>query len=112
VSASLRGLDRRFRPWADYLLAVARASGFGVRVTSGFRSMAEQQRLYDLRQAGSHPLPVAPPGRSFHNYGLAFDAVVEYPPGGQAALGRFWESLGGRWGGDRDPVHFSIRRGV
>lgn len=84
---------------------MARAHGMEPVVTSTYRSLAHQRRLYRARLAGRHPLPVAPPGRSAHNYGLAFDMVVK---GDVAGLGRLWESYGGVWGGQRDPVHFGV----
>lgn len=54
-------------------------------------------------------LPAVPPGTSDHEAGLAVDLVVNgnIDDPWQAAAGRFWQSLGGRWGGDRDPVHFA-----
>jgi LAS superfamily LD-carboxypeptidase LdcB len=66
--------------------------------------MAEQARLYESYRAGRHPLPVAPPGRSLHNYGLAIDLVSS----DNELLSRVWREAGGRWGGQRDPVHFSV----
>jgi LAS superfamily LD-carboxypeptidase LdcB len=71
-------------------------------VTSGYRSLSEQRRLYALYTSGRHRYPVAPPGKSYHNYGLAVDVVTR----NNHALGRWWESIGGTWGGARDPVHF------
>lgn len=48
----------------------------GVRpvITSTYRSIAEQQKLYDAR--ASNPYPVNRPGDSAHNYGLGFDSDV------------------------------------
>lgn len=43
----------------------------GTSMTSGFRSNADQARLYANR--GSNPNPVAPPGSSNHERGLAVD---------------------------------------
>jgi len=95
-------LDPRFRPYAEHIHAVAAYYGLEPKITSGYRSMQEQRRLYMRRQRGENPYPVALPGRSFHNYGLAIDMVTK----NNAALGRYWQSLGGVWGGSRDPVHF------
>lgn len=64
--------------------------------------MAAQQRLYAARQRGQHPYPVAQPGRSQHNYGLAIDMVSK----NNTALGNYWRSIGRTWGGQSDPVHF------
>lgn len=98
-------LDPRFRPWARWLYKTAETYGLRPRVTSTYRSLSEQRRLYNLYLRGQHPLPVAPPGASLHNYGLAFDMVSA----NQEWLGVVWEAVGGRWGGRfRDPVHFSV----
>lgn len=99
-----RGLQPWLIPYAEYLYAVAEHNGLAPRVTSVFRSFAKQSVLYDRYLRGAHPLPVAPPGRSKHNYGLAFDMVVTNP----AALGAFWQRMGGRWGTSRDPVHYEV----
>lgn len=46
-------------------------------VVYGFRSLALQQRLYEIHLAGG-PL-AAPPGRSAHNWGLAVDLQLWIP---------------------------------
>lgn len=56
------------------LAAIARAEqllGHRIMITSGFRSRAEQQRLWDAR--ATNPYPVAPPGTSRHESGFAID---------------------------------------
>lgn len=97
-----RDLDSGFRPWADWLYRVAIAEGLQPRITSTYRSIPRQARLYNEYRAGRRELPAAPPGRSLHNYGMAFDMVATDLTG----LGELWASVGGRWGGPRDPVHF------
>ena len=52
--------------------------GEPVPMTSGFRSRAEQQRLWDAR--GSNPYPVARPGTSRHETGLAVDVPLSFVP--------------------------------
>ena len=112
---SVQLLDPRLRPWAQYLLEVAAYNGLRVQVTSTLRTRAQQTVLYQRslecsRRGGRGTcLPAAPPGTSDHELGLAFDLVVngDFKSPEQAALGRFWQSLGGRWGADADPVHFS-----
>jgi LAS superfamily LD-carboxypeptidase LdcB len=54
----------------DRLYAAARREGVTLLVTSGYRSDAEQARLF-----AEHPDPhwVAPPGRSLHRYGTELD---------------------------------------
>lgn len=59
--------------------ALARAGqllGHPVPVTSGFRTRAEQRRLYGAR--GDNPYPVAPPGASMHERGLAVDVPAAF----------------------------------
>jgi hypothetical protein len=73
----------------DRLAAAARAeAGISLTITSGFRSDAEQARLY-----AAHPDPrwVAPPGRSLHRFGTELDLG---PP---AAYG-WLEANAGRFG--------------
>ena len=104
-------------PWARYLLAVAEYNGLRVQVTSTLRTRGQQELLYQryLQCRANTPgkatcLPAAVPGTSDHELGLAFDLVVDgsFHSPGQVALGRFWQSLGGRWAGAADPVHFSV----
>jgi hypothetical protein len=60
------------------LAALARADellGAPVPVVSGRRSAAEQQALWDAR--ASNPFPVAPPGTSLHERGLAVDVPLD-----------------------------------
>ena len=95
-------LHPTFRPYAEHIFAVANYYGLEPRITSAYRSISEQRRLYQRWLRGQNPYPAAAPGRSFHNYGLAIDMVTK----NNAGLGKYWQSLGGIWGGSRDPVHF------
>jgi transglycosylase-like protein with SLT domain/D-alanyl-D-alanine carboxypeptidase-like protein/putative Flp pilus-assembly TadE/G-like protein len=54
----------------DRMSAAARADGFNLIITSGYRSDAEQAELYKR-----HPDPkwVAPPGKSLHRFGTELD---------------------------------------
>jgi len=56
------------------LEALAAQRGERWTVTSGHRSLAEQQRLWDGRH--SNPFPVARPGSSLHHSGRAADVTV------------------------------------
>lgn len=103
---SLQHLQKDFRPWAEALYGVARRYGLQPTVTSTFRSLSEQRFLYERWKRGESPYPAAAPGRSLHNYALAFDLQVN-SDAGQDWLGAVWESWGGRWGGRfNDPIHF------
>jgi len=100
VSSVFNGLQPWLRPYAAELLRLYPPA----RVTSVYRSAAEQARLYRRYLAGQHPYPVAPPGRSWHNYGRAWDMVA--PDEILRRLGTIWQSWGGTWGGPADPIHF------
>src|SRR4051794_1109548 len=56
------------------LEALAAQRGEHFTITSGGRSLAEQQRLWDAR--GSNPYPVARPGTSRHETGRAADVTI------------------------------------
>lgn len=112
MSASLTSLHPAFRPYAQELVRVAQASSLRPVVTSTYRSPAKQAQIYRDYLAGKPGLyNVAPPGRSLHEYGLAVD-MWSPVPGALEALGRWWQSWGGVWGGASDPVHFSLWRSV
>lgn len=89
-SQSLGGLHPTVRLHAEYALAYARHFGIPVRVTSGRRSTEQQRVLYQQYRAcvdrgtfGTDKCatrwPANPPGTSSHEYGLAWDSVVENP---------------------------------
>ncbi|MDG4603750.1 MAG: phage tail tape measure C-terminal domain-containing protein [Defluviicoccus sp.] len=110
----LESARQRLQDYASKLVERAAAEGIDVKVTSLIRSRDEQQRLYDAWLArGKTGLPVAPPGKSKHEQGLAFDVAVQGGGSQQQwqRLGELGKSLGMRWGGDfsrADPVHFEI----
>lgn len=100
-------LHPELQPYASWLYRVAEAYQLRPRVTSTYRSVATQTRLYNRYLSGQSPYPAAPPGRSLHNFGLAFDMVSE----NNQWLGAVWQSIGGRWGGTfGDPVHYDVGR--
>jgi len=111
--ADLRTLDFRLAPYAKYLYQIGKYYDAKLVVTSARRSIAKQARLYEAYTRGESKIPAAPPGRSLHQLGLAFDmARIGIDPLGDPLLnylGRVWTSWGGRWGGERDPVHFQPR---
>lgn len=111
--ADLRTLDPRLVPYARWLYAVGKYNDPLLVVTSSYRSPAKQARLYARWRSGLSSIPAAPPGGSLHQLGLAFDlARIGKDPLTDpllAWLGALWESVGGRYGGIRDPVHFQPR---
>ncbi len=94
------GLDpelRRALTRAESLL------GGPVPISSGWRSREHQQRLYDQR--GSNPYPVARPGSSKHEQGLAIDVPISFVP----SLARVGPEVGLCRPLPRDdPVHFEL----
>lgn len=78
--------------------------GFDARITSAYRSRAAQTRLYNRYLAGLQEYPVAPPGTSDHERGLALDVVSTNPEKLVALL----TSVGLTWAGPSDPVHFTM----
>lgn len=86
--------------------ALARAAqvlGEPVPVTSGFRTRADQRRLWTAR--ATNPYPVAPPGTSMHERGLAVDVPARLAERLAAAA----PSIGlCRPYPRRDPVHFEV----
>lgn len=97
MSASLTGLQPWLQPYAAYLLQLYPPAV----VTSTYRSYSDQLRLWLNRS--TNPYPVAPPGRSYHQYGRAFD--VSAPDDVLDQLGEIWRSWGGTWD-PSDRIHF------
>jgi len=77
--ASLLTLAASIRPAAASAISFARSQGISIVVTSVRRSRTQQRKLYADYLAGRSKFPAAPPGRSAHEYGLAWDSWVEAP---------------------------------
>lgn len=104
------GLRPELVPYMQYLVAGIQYLDPSARVTSAYRSREQQAILYRRFLEGAIPGPVAPPGRSYHELGRAIDILADENV--LRIAGQWWESLGGRWGGDfqgvgkYDPIHF------
>src|SRR5260370_40108576 len=98
-------VEERQGPENDLVLAAGRA-GLLPRITSTIRSNSEQRRLYNRYLAGQAGYPVAPPGYSAHEYGLAFDMVVS-PMEALADVGYTWQQWDGG-GNGAAAVHFEL----
>ena len=88
------------------LQALAASQGKPLVINSGFRSIADQTRLWNAR--ASNPNPVARPGSSLHEQGLAADGTL-----GGVPLGTLPPALLARYGLQAipgDPVHIQARR--
>jgi len=106
-SHSLSSLQPWLQPYARWLVSVAPSLGArSVRITSVERSRARQRQLYNRFLAGRAQFPAAPPGRSMHEYALAWDMVTE-PFSVLPLLGAYWNRVGGRWHAS-DKIHFSL----
>lgn len=87
------------------LKAAARRAGIPFTITSTDRSSTQQARLYQAWLArGKTGLPAAPPGRSTHEYGYAFDA--SYPDSRRREVVALAAQVGLVWFGPADKVHF------
>ena len=111
--ASLKTLHPGLVPAARWIYAVGKYYDPLLVVTSARRSASKQARLYGKWQRGEASIPAAPPGRSLHEHGLAFDlARIGKDPLSDPLLnylGALWQHIGGQHGGSRDPVHFQVR---
>ena len=106
MGGSISDLDPELASFARDLVDAAGRAGLQPRITSTIRSHSEQRRLYNRFLAGQAGYPVAPPGQSAHEYGLAFDMVVS-PMEALADVGYTWQQWGGGWNGS-DAVHFEL----
>ena len=119
------GMDPKVKALALELVKRAYHEGINVQITSGFRSYAEQNRLYAQgRTAPGSVVTNARGGQSIHNFGLAIDYVIVSEDGSKAiwVVNDKWrrvadigKSLGFQWGGDWksfvDPPHLDFQKG-
>lgn len=102
---STAGLDPNVARALRTLLDVLRGLGYSATFTSGYRSPAKQLQLYKAWLAGKSRYPVAKPGRSRHEQGLAVDISTNAPD----EVRRFAGDVAGlRWYGPGDRVHWSV----
>lgn len=111
--AAIATLHRIVQPKARQMVKLAAENGITVKITSGTRTYAEQDKLF--AQGG---VTKARGGQSNHNFGLAFDLTIfkdekpvwESPQ--YKTLGKLGKSLGFTWGGDWtsivDEPHFEL----
>jgi peptidoglycan LD-endopeptidase CwlK len=118
---------------SDQLVQQAARIGIVVLITDGFRSLDEQNTIYEQgRTTEGNIVTNAKGGESYHNYGLAIDFALETPSGdviwdrqydrNQNGKGDWSEvvkiakSLGFRWGGDwkdfKDYPHLQMDFGL
>lgn len=120
------GINPKVKDLAIELIKLSYMQGINVQITSGFRSYAEQNRLYAQgRTTPGNIVTNARAGQSIHNFGLAIDYVLVSHDGSKAiwTVNNDWrkvaaigKSLGFQWGGDwrsfRDYPHLDMQRGM
>lgn len=108
-----------------YIIHRAYIEGINVQISSGYRSNAEQTRLYNQgRTTGGNVVTNARAGQSVHNYGLAVDYFLTNTSGSSAVwsvnsdwrrVAQIAKSLGFTWGGDwssfKDYPHIDLSGG-
>lgn len=106
---SLTTLAPPFRPYAEQFFDYVHRFDGRFVVTSALRSFQEQARLRQRYLLGQSQIYAAPPGRSMHQLGLAFDmarlGIDPFKDDLLAQAGALWNSIGGVWHAS-DPVHF------
>ena len=117
----IEGLHPKIRTKVREFIKDAEKQGIVLRITSGFRTWEEQNKLFAQgRTAGGKRVTNARGGQSWHNYGLAIDVVqmVAGVPQWRAdwvKIGEIGEKHGFEWGGRWkfvDKPHFQMRFGL
>ena len=122
TAVRINNLHPSIRQQATEFINKAEAEGIKLRITSGLRTFAEQDKLY--AQGRTEPgaiVTYAKAGESTHNYGLSFDVVPIV--NGKADYNTDWDrialigkSFGFQWGGDwsgfEDKPHFEKTFGL
>lgn len=78
-----------------------------ITITSGYRTYAEQQALYNAWKAGRGNI-AAKPGTSMHESGLAVDATIDGTPIARAVSARTLSRFGLVAPVNGDPVHLQL----
>ena len=99
----------------ECFIHIASLYGYTLRVSSGFRSVEEQNQIYQQgRVVNGHIVTEAQGGRSIHNFGFAVDIVdrwKEYDIDFDR-LGKIGEYCGLEHGDEGDLAHFEHRDGL
>jgi hypothetical protein len=109
----LTELDNNFLTQVnECFIPVAAVYGYTLRITSGYRSLSEQDQLYEQgRTVNGHIITWAPVGKSLHNYGFAIDVADRW-----RSYNIDWVKLGkiGQYCGleQVDDPHFEHRSGL
>lgn len=107
------------------IFTIEKTTPFKVKVNSTYRSFQLQNNLKNDYAVSNPTVPVSPPGRSYHQYGLAVDMSLNNPNNPKdryshnktrqdwvdTGVPQIATDLGFVWGGDftnYDPVHFDL----
>jgi peptidoglycan L-alanyl-D-glutamate endopeptidase CwlK len=99
----------------ECFIPTATVYGYTLRISSGFRSLAEQEQLYAQgRTINGHIVTEAMASKSIHNYGFAIDVVDRWREYNidWAKLGKIGSYCGLEQGPDGDYPHFEHRAGL
>lgn len=97
------------------LVPITAAYGYTLRISSGFRTVEEQDELYNQgRTVNGHIVTEAQGGKSIHNFGFAIDLVDRWEGYDidWEKIGRIAEYCDLEHGDDGDVSHFEIRDGL
>jgi len=99
----------------ECFIPTAAVYGYTLRISDGFRTVAEQDQLYNQgRTVNGHIVTEAPGGRSIHNFGFAVDVVDrwrEYDINWEK-LAKIGAYCGLEPGDEGDISHFEHRNGL
>lgn len=112
----LRGIASKF------INEVEKRLGHRLRITDGYRTFAEQDKLYAQgRTTAGKIVTKAKGGSSYHNFALAFDCYftkngkVDFSKAINSEVAKVGKELGLEWGGDwasfKDMPHFQLTKG-
>jgi len=107
---------------SQFINEVEKRIGKQLKITDGFRTFAEQDKLYAKgRTTGGSKVTKAKGGQSYHNYGLAFDCYftkngkVDFSHPITPEVAKIGQELGLEWGGAwksfKDFPHFQLTKG-
>ena len=118
----IKKLHPKIRDAARKFINNALSQGIKLRITSGYRSIQEQDDLYAQgRTKPGNIVTYLKGGYSNHNYGLAIDVVpikngkADWNSPNWNKIGKIGKDVGFKWGGDwtsfKDKPHFEMMFG-
>lgn len=116
TDAVIATLDKRVQlKWSQFINDLDKNHNIRYKLVSGRRTFAEQAVLHDKYLAGG--AKAAPPGQSYHNYGLATDGYITVNgripsplPAPPSTVIEVAKKYGLSWGGNfGDPPHFEYK---